>query len=120
MSKKELFKKFVSSNPSLINNVSSGNTSWQKLFEIYDLYGEDNEVWKKYIQKNNNNVRSNSMGIKDVLNNIKGMNMDNVQKNISSLQKAVEFLTDITATSKTTSTTQKTFKERPINKFFDD
>ena len=47
MSKVE-FKEFVSKNPHLINQVTSGKTSWQKLYEIFDLYGESSTVWDNY------------------------------------------------------------------------
>lgn len=122
MSNKENFKRFVSKNPSLASKVNSGVTSWQKLYEIYDLYGEDSSVWNKYINRNSNTDNIGNMNIKDLFNNIKNMNMDTVQKNISSLQKAVEFLQDITgsSTSNTTNNTTQVFNERPINKFFDD
>ena len=49
MSKVE-FKEFVKKNPNLINFVEKGETNWQKLYELYDLYGE--KVIKKLrIQK---------------------------------------------------------------------
>ena len=46
MSKVE-FKEFVRKNPQLISFVEKEETSWQKLYELYDLYGSDNEVWQK-------------------------------------------------------------------------
>ena len=66
-----------------------------------------------------NSNKTTNTRIKDIINNIKGMNMDNIEKNVSSLQKAVEFLTDITKGNETTDIAT-TFTERPINKFFDD
>lgn len=122
MSNKENFKRFVSKNPTLASKVNSGMTSWQKLYELYDLYGEDSSVWNKYISRSTNTDNIGNMNIKDLFNNIKNMNMDTVQKNISSLQKAVEFLQDITgsSTSTTSSNTTNVYTERPINKFFDD
>lgn len=122
MSKKDEFKSFVSKNPKLIKEVTTGKITWQKLFEVYDLYGENSNVWDKYYNREaSNKTEGSNIRIKDILNNIKNMKMENVEKNVSSLQKAVEFLTDITASSSKGSTTSsKTFSERPINKFFDD
>ena len=54
MSKVE-FKEFVSKNPYLINQVTSGKTSWQKLYEIFDLYGES----KVIVDMNGNKVPLN-------------------------------------------------------------
>ena len=51
MNKKDEFKNFVKKNPSLIKHVKDGSMSWQKYYEIYDMYGEDENVWKDYITK---------------------------------------------------------------------
>ena len=48
MDKKEAFKEFAKGHPELINSIKNGNTSWQKLYEIYDIYGEDDRAWKNY------------------------------------------------------------------------
>ena len=48
MSKKEEFKNFILNRPELIDYVESNKTTWQKLYEIYDLYGKDSDVWNKY------------------------------------------------------------------------
>lgn len=123
MANKESFKRFVSRNPILASKVNSGVTTWQKLYETYDLYGEDSSVWDEFIPKSKIENNIGNMNVKDLFNNIKNMNMDTVQKNISSLQKAVEFLQDITgasAGSEVTKNTGKVYNPRPINKFFDD
>ena len=38
MDKKEAFKKFIKSNPKLINYIKDNDSSMQKLYEIYDVY----------------------------------------------------------------------------------
>ena len=50
MNKKDEFKNFVKKNPSLIKHVKDGSMSWQKYYEIYDMYGEDENAWKDSIQ----------------------------------------------------------------------
>ena len=37
---KETFKEFVRLKPELIKQVNSNKTSWQKLYEIYEIYGD--------------------------------------------------------------------------------
>ena len=37
MDKKENFKEFVKTRPNLINKAKNKETSWQDLYEIYDL-----------------------------------------------------------------------------------
>ena len=48
MSKKDLFKAFVRSNPNLVNYVSTGEYTCQKFYEMYDIYGENSNIWNKY------------------------------------------------------------------------
>ena len=45
---KETFKLFVRRHPELANYVLKNNTSWQQIYEIYELYGENNSIWNNY------------------------------------------------------------------------
>lgn len=51
MAKIDNFKLFVKNNPNLITYVKNNTMSWQKFYELYDLYGEDNNVWNEYLNK---------------------------------------------------------------------
>ena len=42
MSKLEEFKNFVKDNPKLINYVKNNEMTWQKFYEMYDIYGKEN------------------------------------------------------------------------------
>ena len=39
MNKKEEFKNFARLHPELVTYIKNGNMSWQKFYEIYDIYG---------------------------------------------------------------------------------
>ena len=39
---KENFKNFVRKNPDLADFVLNKKVTWQQLYEIYDMYGENN------------------------------------------------------------------------------
>ena len=45
------FKMFVRKNPNLIKYVNNNEMTWQKFYEMYDLYGEDNSIWNKYLKE---------------------------------------------------------------------
>ena len=47
----ENFKSFVKEHPSLIKYVKNKEMSWQSFYEIYDLYGDKDTVWKEYLNK---------------------------------------------------------------------
>ena len=45
------FKDFVRSHPSLKDEVSSGKSTWQSLYELWYLYGPDDGQWDQYKPK---------------------------------------------------------------------
>ena len=44
---KENFKHFAKRHLELAEIVLKGKTTWQKLYELYDIYGEESDVWQK-------------------------------------------------------------------------
>lgn len=115
---KDLFKKFVRLHPELGSSVMDGKTSWQKLYELYDMYGEESDVWDKYIKKNysiSNSTRSSSFS--ELVNMIKNVDLESVQKGVNSLQKTIGLLQDIGIGA---ATKEKSYEPRPMYKYFDD
>ena len=94
MSKIEDFKKFVSIHPEFIEEVQRNNITWQKLFELYDMYGENSSYW------DNINSSKNTFDLKSLFNTIKNINLDSLEQNISSIQKAVGIVEEFTKPSK--------------------
>ena len=92
MEKLDKFKKFVSNHPEFVDYVKKNNASWQTLYELYDIYGEDDKVWNKYIK---NDIKD-SINIKGLLNTLKNINLDSLEENISSIQKAVGLVEELT------------------------
>lgn len=114
------FKEFVKKNPSLVKYVKNNEMSWQKFYEMYDLYGEDNEIWDSYLGKvKNAEVKevANKIGFADVITWLKGIDMDSVQNNINNIQRVVGVLQDFGSTNDKGS---DTYKPRPIYKHFED
>ncbi len=85
---KEDFIRFVKSNPNLIDYVRKNNDSWQNLYEIYTLYGEDELAWNKYL-----NSRDNS--IDELVSLIKKVNLESVKKVVDGLQKTISLVQQI-------------------------
>ena len=52
---KDSFRAFVRSNPNFIYSVRDKRVTWQELYELYDLYGEDKSVFDKYLESSSNN-----------------------------------------------------------------
>ena len=41
---KESFKSFARGHTELANYVMNGKTSWQRLYELYEIYGENSSI----------------------------------------------------------------------------
>ena len=116
MDKKEAFKSFAKNHPELISSIKTGDASWQKLYEIYDIYGEDDRAWNTYFNKSTNNISSFS-GITDIVKNI---DMESVQKHINTAQKALGLVQELTGKASVGEAVKTPVAPRPINKFFED
>ena len=95
MAKKEEFKEFVRKNPRLVKYVKEGNSSWQKFYEIYDLYGEDKEAWKDYLPVAAAATATATLGIADFMNWFKSMDLDSIQNGVNSLQRVLGVVQDL-------------------------
>lgn len=118
--KQENFKNFVKVKPELIKYVQSGKMTWQKFYELYDLYGEDKEVWDKYILNEDRSLDS----IAKITDMVKNVNVDSIKSHINTAQKAIDFVADLTKKNPTPNITDNLTKgpvsPRPLNKFFED
>ncbi len=113
MASKEDFKEFIRINPTFASFVNSGEMTWQKFYEMFDLYGPDSNVWDKF--KTVNKERETTK-INDLLKNI---DMDSIKEHISSAQKALDLVQELTAKG-TTASASVVDAPRPLNKFFED
>ena len=113
---KDSFKLFVKKNPSLIKYVKSGEMSWQKFYEMYDLYGEDNNIWKDYLS-NESSVISSNVGVGDFLNWLKTVNLDSLQEGIGNIQRVLGVVQDL---AKKDTKPEESYKPRPLYKHFED
>ena len=114
--KSDAFKEFVKTKPELIKYVQSGKSTWQQFYELYDLYGEDDNIWNKYVlDKQDDNISR----ITDIVKNV---NIDSLKEHIGTAQKAIDFVSDLT--NKNSGVVENIAKgplgSRPLNKFFED
>lgn len=120
---KEEFKSFVRKNPSLIKYVNNNSMTWQKFYEMYDMYGESNDIWNNYLGTTSNNiVKTNTLSssenaFRELVNTVKTINLEKVQKGINSLQKTISLVQELGSSN---NTTPKEYERRPVYKHFED
>jgi len=124
MSKIDDFKLFVRENPKLIKYVKDNKMTWQNFYEMYDLYGKDNEVWNDYLKEdkktNNDEVRKTSIPtFSEIINMAKNMDVDKVQEGITSLQKAISLFSDLFIKNENNNQ-GSTYTPRPVYRSFED
>lgn len=113
---KETFKSFARLHPELVKSVMSNKTSWQQLYELYEIYGEDSTIWNTYFYSDKESTNPTFPDtFKDLLATIKNLDMESVQKGISNIQKTIGLLQDIGIGSRSNDKIT-----RPIYKRFED
>ena len=117
MGKIDEFKTFVKKNPKLIKYVKNGESNWQKFYEIYDLYGEDEEAWKDYLDVGTVSVASGA-ALADLFGWLKTLNLDSIQSGVNNLQRVLGVVQDLKGNDEFKPTSE--YKPRPMYKHFED
>ena len=123
--KKEEFKEFVKQNPKLINFVKTGEMTWQKYYELYELYGSDSKVWEPYLEveeeKKEEKIKSGLAGfaLGDFIKWLKNVDLDGLQEGIGNVQRVLGVVQDFSKKNNGEDIKQ-TYKPRPLYKHFED
>lgn len=120
---KDSFRAFVRSNTNFIYSVRDKRVTWQELYELYDLYGEDKSVFNKYLESSSNNSSrsSSKSAFNDISNMIKELDVDKVQNGVTSLQKALSLFSELFASKEGASNNGgNNYEPRAVYKRFED
>lgn len=124
MAKLDEFKSFIHNKPELADYVQNGQMTWQKFYELYDLYGANSDVWKKYGSISDRATPNVADGINKISSLVKNVDMESIKSHINTAQKAIDFMQDFTKKKVDIPTPSSLNKgpvsPRPINKFFED
>ncbi len=120
MSKKDEFKEFVKNNPDLLKHVREGNMTFQKFYEMYDIYGSEHEVWNDYLNKESStSVKNTSSSFSDLFKMFKNIDLDSVQRGIGNLERVIGVIGEM-GKKDVEETPKNKYKPRPIYKHFED
>lgn len=88
MSKIDDFKAFMRTMPSIKEEVSNGRYTWQQLYEIYDVYGENDKFWLSY--------QKSGLDLSTILELIKIVDLDTLSKSFEGIQKVLDLISNLT------------------------
>ena len=94
MDKMEQFKKFASNKPFLKKKVDNKETTWQELFEKYDIYGEDDPIFKE--EKNSNNQKQDNSSFSSFIEMINNIDIDKITEGLNGMKKVLSIISEIT------------------------
>lgn len=121
---KEDFKLFVRRNPSLASHVNNRSISWQQLYEMYNLYGENSNVWNEYLTpvQTSSNISKvtpvNEMAFKELINMVKNVDLEKVRQGIEGVQKTISLVQDLGFGNN--NRVREEYHGRPLYQHFDD
>ena len=119
---KEDFKLFVKSNPNLVSHVNNNEITWQRLYEMYSLYGDDRTVWSNYlnpVQPTSTKITpTNEVAFKELINMVKNIDLEKVRHGIEGVQRTISLVQDLGFGGN--SKIREEYQGRPIYQHFDD
>jgi hypothetical protein len=113
MSNLDNFKIFIRNNPTFASYIKDDSMTWQKFYELYDMYGEESSIWDEYRQE-----KKKSTTLNDIVNMAKNIDMDKFQDGVNSLSKAVGLFSDLFANK--TPSNSSAYKPRAVYRRFED
>ena len=119
MEKLEKFKEFIKDKEFLIDKVLNKETTWQNLYEIYDLYGEDASIFKQNAideEKEETKENNSENKVNNLLKAFEGVDVNKINENLEGVRKILAVLGEFT---KKDDLKPKRTYQRPNNGFDD-
>ena len=86
MERKKEFKEFVKKNEYVYQLVKDKKYSWQELYEFFDIYGEDADVFKQQKEEVKSEVVQTGV-LATLVNAAKNIDVDKMNEGIESIKK---------------------------------
>lgn len=98
MSKLDEFKIFIKDQDEVLNKIHNGSLTWQQVYEIYDIYGPSNSLFKQPVKEERNSKSSNQ--INNAIKAFQDIDMDKISNNLQSLQKVLGMFSEFSKNNK--------------------
>lgn len=101
MNKLEEFREFAKTKPMLKDLVEQGKYTWQDLFERYDIYGPEDELFSDKKEETEESSKSENEGDKkeglgSILNALNGFDPDKISDGLNGMKKILNILSEVT------------------------
>ena len=116
MDKLDEFKAFIKDKEFLIDKVNNKEITWQGLYEIYDLYGENASIFKKNNKQEETTNNTSENKVNNLLKAFEGVDVNKINENLEGVRKVLAVLSEF---SKKEDVKPKRTYERPNNRYDD-
>lgn len=100
MERKKEFKEFVKKNEYVYQLVKDKKYSWQELYEFFDIYGEDADVFKKQKEEVKSEVVQTGV-LATLVNAAKNIDVDKMNEGIESIKKFATMFNSLSSKEET-------------------
>lgn len=113
------FKKFVSTRPFLKEKINKKETTWQELYEHYDLYGEEDEIFKQEekepeTKEETSSEETKDSGLNGLFDMLSGIDIDKIADGLNGMRKVLSILGELTTNQDERNTREK--KAKPYSR----
>lgn len=82
------FKTFLKTVPGIKKDVIAKKYTWQQIYEIYTMYGENDDFFKPY-------KTSHSLDVNDILEIIRHVDLDTLSSSLQSIEKILNIVSTL-------------------------
>lgn len=86
------FKAFLKTIPGIKKDVIANKYTWQQIYEIYTMYGENDDFFRPY--------KTHQLDINDVLEIIKNVDLDTLSSSLQSIEKILNIVSTLIVKNK--------------------
>lgn len=113
MSKMDEFKKFVSKHPYLKKKIDRKETTWQELYEHYDLFGEEDDLFKEGKSSDGKKDDNNENALSGLFDMLSKVDIDKIADGLNGMRKVLGILGELSLTN--SNSRDNSTKAKPFN-----
>ncbi|MBD1380959.1 YlbD family protein [Metabacillus arenae] len=87
------FKEFVKRHPKLVQEVRGGHKQWQEVYENWVLLGENDSIWKPYVEEGSKQTQEEAENkaafLSSMMNAIKNMDANQMNHHIHQVSNTI-------------------------------